>query len=57
MNVSEFLAMGGYAAFVWPSFGLTLIVLICNVRARQAPACRVPANRRCVGSTAARKST
>jgi heme exporter protein CcmD len=33
MNWTEFLAMGGYAAFVWPSFGLTLIVLILNVRA------------------------
>ena len=33
MNLTEFLAMGGYAAFVWPSFGLTLIVLILNVRA------------------------
>jgi heme exporter protein D len=32
MNVAEFLAMGGYAAYVWPSFGLTLIVLIHNVR-------------------------
>jgi heme exporter protein D len=33
MNLSEFLAMGGYAVYVWPSFGLTLIVLIHNVRA------------------------
>jgi heme exporter protein CcmD len=33
MNLAEFLAMGGYAAFVWPSFGLTLILLIHNVRA------------------------
>jgi len=33
MNLAEFLAMGGYAAYVWPSFGLTLIVLIHNVRA------------------------
>jgi heme exporter protein D len=32
MNLSEFLAMGGYAVYVWPSFGLTLIVLIHNVR-------------------------
>jgi len=30
---SEYLAMGGYAAYVWPSFGLTLIVLIHNIRA------------------------
>jgi heme exporter protein D len=32
MSLTEFLAMGGYAAYVWPSFGLTLIVLIHNVR-------------------------
>ena len=31
MNWPEFLAMGGYAAYVWPSFGLTLIVLIHNI--------------------------
>ena len=31
MNWSDFLAMGGYAAYVWPSFGLTLIVLIHNI--------------------------
>ncbi len=23
----EFLAMGGYAAFVWPAYGLALVVL------------------------------
>ena len=23
----EFLAMGGYAAFVWPAYGVTLLVL------------------------------
>ena len=33
MNVADFLAMGGYAAYVWPSFGLVLIVMIHNVRA------------------------
>ena len=32
MTAAEFLAMGGYAAYVWPSFGLTLILLIHNVR-------------------------
>jgi heme exporter protein D len=25
--MSEYLAMGGYAAFVWPSYGLTAAVL------------------------------
>jgi heme exporter protein D len=29
--VSEFLNMGGYAAYVWPSYGLTLIVIILNI--------------------------
>lgn len=32
MNWSGFFAMGGYAVYVWPSFGLTLIVLIHNIR-------------------------
>jgi len=29
--MGEFLAMGGYAAFVWPAFGVTTVVLIANV--------------------------
>lgn len=33
MNWTEFFAMGGYAEYVWPSFGLTLVVLIHNIRA------------------------
>jgi heme exporter protein D len=31
MNPGEFFAMGGYAAFVWPSFGLVLFALVWNV--------------------------
>ncbi len=27
-NFSDFLAMGGYAAYVWPAVGLTLVVLV-----------------------------
>jgi len=27
-SVSEYLAMGGYAVFVWPAYGLTLFVLL-----------------------------
>ncbi|MBE0533340.1 MAG: heme exporter protein CcmD [Rhodospirillales bacterium] len=27
-NLSQLLEMGGYARFVWPSFGLTLAVLV-----------------------------
>ena len=29
--MADFLAMGGYAQFVWSSFGLTLVVLILNI--------------------------
>jgi heme exporter protein D len=42
--MSEFLAMGGHAAFVWPAWGLTLATLIAftvsswRARARAAAA-------------------
>lgn len=26
--MSEFFAMGGYAEFVWPSFGITAVVMV-----------------------------
>ena len=26
-NISEFFAMGGYAGFVWPAYGLSIAVL------------------------------
>ncbi|MCE2482760.1 MAG: heme exporter protein CcmD [Alphaproteobacteria bacterium] len=26
--MGEFLAMGGYAAFVWPAFGVTVLVMV-----------------------------
>jgi heme exporter protein CcmD len=29
--MSEFLEMGGYAAFVWPAYALTLGVAVLNV--------------------------
>ena len=29
--MSEFFAMGGYAAYVWPSFLLAAIILIVNI--------------------------
>jgi heme exporter protein D len=29
--VTEFFNMGGYAAYVWPSYGLTLAVIILNI--------------------------
>ena len=27
-SLSDFLAMGGHATFVWPAFGLALVVLL-----------------------------
>jgi len=29
--MNEFLAMGGYAGYVWPAFGLTVAVLLLNI--------------------------
>jgi len=31
MSLQEFLSMGGYAAFVWPSYGLVAVVLVVNL--------------------------
>jgi heme exporter protein D len=31
MSFEDFLSMGGYAQFVWPSYGLVLIILIVNL--------------------------
>jgi heme exporter protein D len=31
MNLTEFLAMGGYGAYVWTCFGLVVAVLIWNI--------------------------
>ena len=31
MSLGEFLAMGGYAEFVWPSYAVVLTVLVWNV--------------------------
>ena len=36
MSLSQFLSMGGYAAFVWPSYAVTLIVIVVNVLAARA---------------------
>lgn len=30
MSMQDFLSMGGYAQFVWPSYGLVMVVLIVN---------------------------
>ena len=29
--MSEFFAMGGDAAYVWPAYGITLVVVVANV--------------------------
>jgi len=31
MTLEDFLRMGGYAAYVWPSYGLALLVLAANL--------------------------
>jgi heme exporter protein D len=31
MSISEFLDMGGYAFYVWSSYGITLVILVANV--------------------------
>lgn len=31
MNLSDFFNMGGYAFYVWTSYGITLIVLLANL--------------------------
>lgn len=30
-SMAQFLAMGKYGAYVWPSFGLTLLVIVLNI--------------------------
>ncbi|MBI5448523.1 MAG: heme exporter protein CcmD [Gammaproteobacteria bacterium] len=31
MTLNVFCHMGGYAAYVWPAYGVTLLVLLLNV--------------------------
>jgi heme exporter protein D len=52
MDWQSFLAMGGYAAFVWPSYALVLIVLIANavVPHRRERALRERIARRAAGN-------
>jgi heme exporter protein D len=33
MTMGEFFHMGGYAFYVWTSYGLTLIILLANILA------------------------
>ncbi|HET6725944.1 MAG TPA: heme exporter protein CcmD [Gammaproteobacteria bacterium] len=30
-SLHEFLTMGGYAVYVWPSYGIVAVVMIANV--------------------------
>jgi heme exporter protein D len=30
-SMAQFLALGKYAAYVWPSYGVTLLVVVLNV--------------------------
>jgi heme exporter protein D len=30
MDVAAFVSMGGYAVYVWPSYGIALLVLLVN---------------------------
>ena len=30
-SLADFFDMGGYAAYVWPSYALTLIVVVLNI--------------------------
>jgi heme exporter protein D len=39
MSFADFIAMGGYARYVWPAFGITAVVLLLNLwTARRAHA-------------------
>ncbi len=31
MNLNEFLHMGGYAFYVWTSYGIALLILLVNI--------------------------
>ncbi|HEY7610628.1 MAG TPA: heme exporter protein CcmD [Alphaproteobacteria bacterium] len=49
-GIAKFLAMGGYAAYVWPALGLTVLVLgglliasLKSVRRREAELARLEA--------------
>ena len=33
MNIAHFLAMGGYAVYLWPCYGLTALVVGVNLAA------------------------
>lgn len=49
-SMAQFFAMGKYAAYVWPSYGLTLLVVVLNIvwARRLVAQARVEARRRLV---------
>ena len=49
-SLAQFLAMGKYAAYVWPSYGLTLLVVVLNIvwARRLVTQARIEARRRLV---------
>jgi heme exporter protein D len=51
MDLQEFLKMGGYAAYVWSAYGLTLVVLLLNWRAARRHEAAEQANARRRSST------
>jgi heme exporter protein CcmD len=57
--MSEFFAMDGYAAFLWPSYLITLVAIVANVViARQAHAsARAAALRRLEGDDSSETQT
>jgi len=49
--MKDFLDMGGYAAYVWPAYAVTLIVLFVNIAwARSALARAIAGARRRLGA-------
>ena len=53
--MNEFLSMGGYARFVWPSYALTLAIIILNIvwARRSLARARAAARRRVLSRSAA----
>ena len=54
--MSEFLAMGGYAGFVWPAYGVAALVLIALVIASVRAARAAEAEVRVLEDTRPRRS-
>lgn len=57
--MSRFLDMGGYAAYVWPAYAVTLVVVALNIvwARRVLVRARAAARRRLAGESAAEEGT